>query len=116
MLTESDKNLWKAWVDKYMHTNINIKKIWNINKNDALSTRLDLHGITVNEAYHAVAEFVEQHQLLKTKKVIVVTGKSGIISKEFKSWLGGFKCVSKAEAINDSRGGVGSYRLWLSQH
>jgi DNA-nicking Smr family endonuclease len=114
MLTESDKNLWNAWVDKYMRTNINVKNIWNSNKADAIGTRIDLHGLAINDAYHAVAEFVEHHQLLKTKKVIVVTGKSGIISKEFKSWLSGFKCVRKAEAIKDARGGIGSYRLWIN--
>jgi len=114
MLSESDKAVWTAWVSKYMKSNINVRPLWNKNKADSISTRLDLHGYTVHDAFHAVAEFVEQHQSLKTKKLVIVTGKSGIISREFKHWLVGFKCVNRVEPMQDSRGGIGSYKIWIN--
>jgi DNA-nicking Smr family endonuclease len=112
MLTNEDKAIWKAWVDKFMNTKLEIISKWSTRA--SLSTRLDLHGMTVQDAYNAVYEFLEQHSSLKTKKVHIVTGKSGMISKEFKTWVSNMKFVRRIEPIHDKKGGIGSYNLWLS--
>lgn len=44
---------------------------------------LDLHGIAVHTAFERTLEFIEEHD----SEVIVITGKSGIIKKEFHGWM-----------------------------
>lgn len=46
---------------------------------------LDLHGHTVEAAYHAVREFLEHGS--GARYVVVITGKSGEIRREFPFWM-----------------------------
>ncbi len=45
---------------------------------------LDLHGMTVADAYDATVEFLSTSD---RKEVTVITGKSGVIRREFEFWL-----------------------------
>lgn len=45
---------------------------------------IDLHGLTVDEAYRATVEFLEDTNL---KVVLIITGKSGQIRQEFPHWM-----------------------------
>jgi DNA-nicking Smr family endonuclease len=45
---------------------------------------IDLHGLTVNEAHLRVMSFLDN---AGTEYVMIITGKSGIIRKEFPTWM-----------------------------
>lgn len=47
-------------------------------------TVLDLHGRTVQVAYHDSMEFINTRT---GRDILIITGKSGIIRKEFPEWL-----------------------------
>ena len=81
-----------------------------------LKRRLDLHGITVGEAHHRVRQFIAEHFEANTENVVVITGKSGQIAHEFTEWCRQLPWVRRYEPIVDSRGGVGSYRIWLRKN
>ena len=66
---------------------------------------LDLHGMTVQQAYEATMEFVNQSD----GDITVVTGKSGQIKREFARWLEDNGRVNK---IHEQVGG-GSYGILL---
>jgi hypothetical protein len=44
---------------------------------------------------------------------VIITGKSGQIAHEFTEWCRQMPKVRKYDPIVDSRGGVGSYRIWF---
>lgn len=48
---------------------------------------LDLHGYKVEEAYHAVKAFLRAHEEASSRSAVVITGKSGVIRKEFPFWM-----------------------------
>lgn len=78
-----------------------------------LPSRLDLHGYTIHNAWIAFGEFIEQHHLAGTKTVIVVTGRSGQIAREFKEWCRRNQHIRRYLPI-ETRSGVGSYRVELA--
>lgn len=55
------------------------------------SYALDLHGLTLEQAYNQLKTFIIRHQTLGSLKVTVVTGKglthTGAIKKEIELWL-----------------------------
>lgn len=57
----------------------------------AISSVLDLHGFTVQEAFEALEGFLNHHSQTKTAKVEVITGKGrssqGLIKSEIFKWL-----------------------------
>ena len=51
---------------------------------DPMPTTLDLHGYPVEDAYHEVKFFLS---VSTAKQVTIITGKSGIICREFPFWM-----------------------------
>lgn len=57
--------------------------------------RLDLHGMTQEEAHHALARFIETSVARRRRIVLVITGKGtggegrGILRRQVPHWLGG---------------------------
>ena len=112
LITTQDAVDWENWIEQSQSgAPITIPKY---ESTVAKSKRIDLHGMTVNDAYNAVCEFIEQHMQCNTPNIVIVTGKSGQIRDEFIGWLGKIKAVVRYHAIVDTRGGVGSYRLYLN--
>jgi DNA-nicking Smr family endonuclease len=81
---------------------------------------LDLHGMTVHSAYHAVDAFIQQAFHHGLRFVDIITGKgnpqtgTGILKREVPLWLEKphFQAMlTKVEVIPASRGGV--YRITL---
>ena len=79
---------------------------------------LDLHRMTLEEAYQQTLIFLRKHYQLRTKKVEVITGKGrdgrGLIRTEFMGWLdtNAFKkYVREAQWTNDE----GAINLWLKK-
>lgn len=53
----------------------------------AVDGRLDLHGHTQDEAFTALARFLETAQGSTQRTVIVITGKSGVLRQQVPRWL-----------------------------
>lgn len=79
---------------------------------DVSSRRLDLHGYHLHEAWHRFREFVEQHHAAGSRSVVVITGKSGQISREFREWCRMMPSVARYEPLGHSTP-AGSYRVVL---
>ena len=52
-----------------------------------VSTTLDLHGMTVQEAHGRVQSFVHQARRAGHERIVVITGRSGRIKQEFADWM-----------------------------
>jgi len=83
-----------------------------------LATRLDLHRMTVQEAYFKTLQFIEKHYKIGTKYVQVITGKGrlgqGAIRLEFSGWMDTpvfRQYIRKIQWTNDE----GAVDLWLKK-
>lgn len=79
---------------------------------------LDLHGLTLQEAYETVYKFLTLHYQLSSKSILIITGKGlkgdGKIKKEIEFWLEtkGFKeKILKYQIENDG----GAIRIYLKK-
>ena len=66
-----------------------------INKPMIRQIFIDLHGMTVQGAFDHCRRLLTYHEMNGDKKVIVITGKSGQIRKEFPNWLDTWKYTGK---------------------
>jgi DNA-nicking Smr family endonuclease len=55
----------------------------------SVGARLDLHGHTQDQAFTALARFLETSQAMATRTVLVITGKSGVLRQQVPRWLNG---------------------------
>ena len=83
-----------------------------------LSYILDLHGLTLQEAYATVLKFINLHFALSSKSILIITGKGlkgeGKIKKEISFWFETDKFkekISKYEIENEG----GAIRLYLKK-
>lgn len=70
---------------------------------------LDLHGLTVHDAYRATVMFIARSVAARHKTVTIVTGRSGVIRKEFPAWVERSSDVKRCELLF----GEGAFRLHL---
>ncbi len=87
-----------------------------------LSTRLDLHHFTLQEAFTAFTTFVDEHNALGTRQIIVITGKGpdgkGALRKELPLWAERPDVQSKItriEAAPVRMGGEGAFIIYLKR-
>jgi DNA-nicking Smr family endonuclease len=52
-----------------------------------IDRRLDLHGLTKQEAHSALLHFLRQSVAREARTVLVITGKSGVLRHEVPQWL-----------------------------
>jgi DNA-nicking Smr family endonuclease len=52
-----------------------------------IDRRLDLHGLTQQEAHSALLHFLRQSAAQEARTVLVITGKSGVLRREVPQWL-----------------------------
>ena len=71
-------------------------------------SRLDLHGLTIMEAYTSVMNHIDRAIENNHKKITVITGKSGKICEEFPEWIKNSKNVKRYELKNNK----GSWTIW----
>ena len=83
-----------------------------------MSYTLDLHQMTLEQAYQSTLKFVDKHFKIGSKKIQIITGKGrlgkGLIRSEFPGWLETkpFKsCIREARWTNDK----GAVDLWLKK-
>jgi DNA-nicking Smr family endonuclease len=113
-LSEQDEKDWDLYIDRIF--NSPEEHLVPIKEQVILKRRVDLHGMTVAEAHHTATEFLAEHAEAGSENVVVITGKSGQIAHEFTEWCRQLPWVRRYEPIVDSRGGVGSYRIWLRKN
>jgi DNA-nicking Smr family endonuclease len=80
--------------------------------------RLDLHGLTQDAAHRALIRFLQRGRANGARVVLVITGKSGVLNKQFKLWLaqGELKpLVSGASTAHKRHGGSGAYYVLLKK-
>lgn len=66
----------------------------------------DLHGMTLQQAYHAVQQALQEGGGSQGS-ITFVTGKSGKIREEFPRWLEGHQEILRTEELN----GGGAFRV-----
>ncbi len=74
-VSSKDKNDWESFIKdmgKIENKDFNIDEQQNVN--DKVK-RLDLHGVTLNEANKIVKKFIIDSANLGVKKIIIITGK-----------------------------------------
>lgn len=113
-LSESDAETWQRYITR-MESVKEFTPLKHIYGTEDLSRRLDLHGMTVHEAWGKLREFAEQHADAGTHDIVVITGRSGQIAYEFTEWCRRIPAIRRYEAIETRGGKVGSYRLYLKR-
>lgn len=107
---EADERLWQAYVADVTPINgpiIPSRRTMPLRGlRQALQPSLDLHGMTLQEAHKAVCGFLEA-ATGQYRSVVVVTGSSGAIRREFLHWCAGMCQVRRVETMN----GGGAFRL-----
>ena len=80
---------------------------------------LDLHRMTVEEAYQKTVQFIEKHYKIGSKKIQIITGKGregqGLIHLEFANWLDTNRLrqyIREAKWTNDE----GAMNIWLKKN
>lgn len=72
---------------------------------------MDLHGLTVQEAFLAVRDHIEKGALLGYKRLTLISGKSGQINLELPRWVESNPLVRSVESKN----GGGAWEVWLKR-
>ncbi|MEQ1706135.1 MAG: Smr/MutS family protein, partial [Rickettsiales bacterium] len=55
---------------------------------DPIDAKLDLHGMTQENAHHALVNFIAKQAKLENRRLLVITGKgSGILRASLPRWL-----------------------------
>lgn len=74
-------------------------------------TFLDLHGMTIETAFVETNRLVSEAHRLGLKHVMIVTGRSGAIRREFPTWMAANPVVRQSDAIN----GGGAFKIFLKR-
>ncbi len=89
-----------------------------------ISQRLDLHGLTVDEAFTTVAAFIRMAYRFQWRSVEIITGRgnaehgTGALRRELPFWLENLNLspyISKVEVKDSSRGGAFTVMLRRSK-
>lgn len=78
-----------------------------IKKQSTPTVYIDLHGKTVQEAFDYCSRRLDEYEETGYKSVVVITGKSGQIRKEFPNWLDTWRLIGTV-ATHD-----GSFTVYL---
>ncbi len=70
--------------------------------------RIDLHGLTLNEAYSLVDEMIEECYYNEEKIIQFITGRSGEMNREFPMWIENNRMIRDCK-----RNGDGSFIVFM---
>ena len=80
---------------------------------------LDLHQLTIQDAYQKTRQFIEKHYKIGRKKIQIITGKGrngqGAIRAEFSGWLDTERFKKYIRTINWTND-EGAVDLWLKKN
>ena len=80
------------------------------------TAKLDLHGMTEAAAHRALLSFCQAAAERGVRRVLVVTGRSGVLKKMVPRWLGAAelaRLVTKSEPAERRHGGDGALYVQL---
>lgn len=115
-MTPEDVRLWKLVTEGIIPLNFPVSaaairpSARPVLQNPA-PTVLDLHGLTLQAAHAAVRRFVSQARHNGMRHVVVITGLSGGIRREFPHWVEQLPEVRRSETLN----GGGAFRLHFAR-
>jgi len=112
-LNPRDRDMWQRYISHLR--DIRDTFIPKYTYSEVTTRKLDLHGFPVNEAWLRFKEFIDQHHKNGDKSVVVITGKSGQIAREFESWCRATKTIREWEPLGRKNGPAGSFRVHLKQ-
>ena len=111
-LSNTDFEAWQNYVNRIFKSPDAISpsiKYQTIQLHDVL----DLHGLTLQQAFTAVQNFILQHQENGSKVITIITGKKGRIKNELPIWCEKFSRIRRCEPKFDSRGEFGSFLIYF---
>lgn len=80
---------------------------------------LDLHGLTQDDAFYQLTEFLEDCYNKGVKKCLVITGKSGILKENVPRWMNSNPVMSdyivSIGLAEPHDGGVGAYYVGIKK-
>ena len=83
-----DENDIKEWLkDDKEYQVAEYVKTSNKFYGEVLTSVFDCHHKSIQEAYVDLKDFIERHYENNSKFITVITGKSGDINREFKTWM-----------------------------
>lgn len=102
------------------------EQAWNISsplpqhregKNDKPFVRFDLHGMTQEQSYRQLHQFLTSAQQRDIKMVLVITGKSGSLRDMTPKWLSAMtNLVSSCVEAKPQHGGKGALYVTLKRN
>lgn len=101
-----DMHLWYDYISGKLPVTPS-KILVNNNKN---RETIDLHGLTLNEAYQLVKNTIFQNY----KEITVITGASGEINRQFPFWLENHELAPKIHSVSNINNG--SFLLKLNKN
>lgn len=66
-----------------------------------LPTKIDLHGLTVQQGFSKALMFIKVHQMAESRYCKIITGVSGKMRKEFEGWMENPVFSTYVEAIKE---------------
>ena len=111
-ISQEDKKAWSTYIQNLYSKpehDFRPKK----GRDETLKYSLDLHGLTIQQAFNATRQFLEEHNLNGSRTAVLITGKGGKISDELPLWAENLGFVRKCEPIVDSTGSNGAYLIRL---
>jgi DNA-nicking Smr family endonuclease len=119
-LTDNEKNLWSQLTkDVTPLAKGSVSPIQGIVRLPAahalrieFSPCVDLHGVTIHEAYQVVKDHINEGIQNGYRHLTVITGKSGQINLELPKWL---NSDSRIRSIAPKNGG-GAWNIWLKKN
>ena len=105
-MTRDDHHLWDLFT-RGLHSFVTRRPA--VIARHVFSRTIDLHGMTVSEAHTMTRDYLKEASQRGEKSVTIITGRSGIIRKEFPSWLGVFPQVRTFNELN----GGGAFKIYF---
>ena len=66
-----------------------------------LPTKIDLHGLTVQQGFSKALMFIKVHQMAESRHCKIITGVSGRMRREFEGWVENPVFAKYVEAIKE---------------
>ena len=112
VISQTDSDTWNAYI-KHIYSQPESKFVPKKKPVHDRKTSLDLHNMTVQQAFNAVRMFIEENYSEGARTLIIITGKSGKIADEFTSWCANIPLIRKIDPVMDSRGECGAWIVTL---
>ena len=125
-LSDEDRELWRSYTKRLKITQRVSRRAPTVMQPQ---TRLDLHGMTQENAYAALVAFITLAQQQKVKRVLVITGKGraadtdewwqtehGVLKREVPKWLHSPALRDKVSSFTQAKiqdGGEGALYVYL---